>query len=69
MKITCATCIYYFVSHDPARPWACKKFGFKSRVLPNFEVKRTTGMDCAYFTMKKRKVHRENKRYGNKVKK
>ena len=52
MQIACGQCKYYFTTHDVARPWGCNKFGFKSKNLPNHEVKRTTGMDCAYFSMK-----------------
>ena len=60
MKIRCSTCKYYYITHDYKRPWGCKKFGFKSNILPNYEVKNTTGMECAYFVLKnQRKVHRE----------
>ena len=66
MRISCANCEYYFVTHDPARPWGCKRFGFKSQVLPNYAVKNTTGIECAYHTVKKvRKIKQENLRNGN----
>ena len=66
MRISCAHCEYYFVTHDPGRPWGCKRFGFKSHVLPNFAVKNATGMDCAYYCMKKNRVtHRKKLKNGN----
>ena len=52
MQIACGKCKYYFTTHDVARPWGCHKFGFKSKNLPNQEIRRTTGMDCAYFSSK-----------------
>ena len=52
MQIVCGKCEYYYVTHDRARPWGCRKFGFKSSRLPSHEVRSTTGMNCAYFTEK-----------------
>ena len=53
MQIVCGKCKFYYVTHDISRPWGCRKFRFKSKSLPNQEVKQATGMDCAYFTEKK----------------
>ncbi len=52
MIINCAKCTYYFVTHQKDRPWGCKKFGFKSKILPNFVVRNITGMKCAYYSPK-----------------
>ena len=66
MTISCAKCEYYFVTHDPTRPWGCKRFGFKSHVLPNQAVKNATGMECAYYSLKKVRItQRENFENGN----
>jgi len=65
MRIACGKCKYYFTTHDVARPWGCQKFGFKSKNLPNQEVKRTTGMDCAYFSSKNVKKSFERHSNGN----
>jgi hypothetical protein len=66
MTVTCAKCVFYFVTHDPARPWGCKKFGFKSHLLPNYQVKSATGMECAYYKLKKvNKTYREKLKNGN----
>ena len=66
MTISCAKCDFYFVTHDPKRHWGCKKFGFKSHVLPNYQVKNATGMDCAYYkSIKVRKTYREKLKNGN----
>jgi len=40
------------VSWDPAKPYACRLMGFKSRVLPAIEVFRTDGNPCRGFTAK-----------------
>jgi len=40
------------VSWDPAKPYACRLMGFKSRVLPAIEVYRTDGHPCRGFYSK-----------------
>jgi hypothetical protein len=40
------------VSWDPAKPYACRLMGFKSRVLPAIEVYRTDGNPCRGFHSK-----------------
>ena len=52
MIISCAKCSHYFVTHQKERPWGCRKFGFKSKILPNLLVKSSTGMECAYYSEK-----------------
>jgi len=52
-KVICSNCVFFFVTHDKNRPWGCKKFSFKSKTLPNQSILMSTGMECAYHTMKK----------------
>jgi len=65
MRIACGKCRYYFITHDASRPWGCNKFGFKSKNLPNHEVKQATGMDCAYFSIRKTDKSTERQSNGN----
>ena len=64
--ITCNQCINLFITHDPKRRWGCRKFGFKSNISPKFEVKKETGMECAYFTVREKinKTQREIQKNG-----
>ena len=64
-RITCGKCTHYFTTHDVSRPWGCNKFRFKSKNLPNDEVRQATGMDCAYFTMKQFIKSTERRSNGN----
>ncbi len=65
MTVVCARCEFYFVTHYPNSPWGCRKFGFKSKILPNFVVRQATGMECAYYNMKKVKTHSKEVKNGN----
>lgn len=65
MQIACGKCRFYFTTHDPSRPWGCSKFNFKSKNLPNQEVRQSTGMDCAYFTLKQSKNSTEGRSNGD----
>lgn len=54
MPITCHKCLYYFVTWDPPLPHGCRIMGFKSRLMPATEVRRTMqGKDCLLFKAKK----------------
>ena len=46
--IRCHGCVYFFITHEPQRPYGCKKFGFKAKKLPATIVIETTGTQCAY---------------------
>ena len=46
--IRCHGCAYFFITHEPQRPYGCKKFGFKAQKLPATIVIETTGTQCAY---------------------
>ena len=63
--VTCHGCNYFYITHRKQRPWGCKKFRFKSKNLPNDEVRQATGMDCAYFTMKQFIKSTERRSNGN----
>ena len=53
-RINCNHCLRLFITHDPKRRWGCSSFGFKSNFIPSIEVKKITGMECAYFSPKER---------------
>ena len=46
--IRCHGCAYFFITHEPQRPFGCNKFGFKAKKLPAAIVIETTGTQCAY---------------------
>ena len=48
LPIRCHGCVYFFITHEPKRPYGCKKFGFKAKKLPATIVIETTGTQCAY---------------------
>ena len=54
-QLNCNDCSSLFVTHDPKRRWGCNYFGFKSKFIPSLEVKRITGTECAYYTLKESK--------------
>jgi hypothetical protein len=48
----CWKCIYFKVSWDPTKPYACRMMGFKSRMLPSIEVRLADGNECRGFQSK-----------------
>lgn len=54
----CWQCQHFGVSWDPRMPYACKRMGFKSAVLPALEVLRADGQFCQSFTPKNTPHHR-----------
>ncbi|HCN31654.1 MAG: uracil-DNA glycosylase [Candidatus Micropelagos sp.] len=48
-KNSCFQCRHLFVTHDKNKRWGCRKFGFKSAILPARVVLSTSGMKCASF--------------------
>ena len=54
-QLNCNNCSSLFVTHDPKRRWGCNYFGFKSKFIPSLEVKRITGTECAYVSLKESK--------------
>ena len=65
MQIACGKCRFYFTTHDPSLTWGSSKFNLKSKNLPNQEVRQSTGMDCAYFTLKQGKNSTEGRSNGD----
>ena len=43
----CFECKYHFITHQPKRPYGCRRFGFKGPFLPSRMVFQETGMKCA----------------------
>jgi hypothetical protein len=48
----CWQCRYFAISWDPRNPYQCKMMGFKSRMIPSFEVFRADGNHCRGFMEK-----------------
>jgi hypothetical protein len=48
----CWKCVYFKISWDPSKPYACQMMGFKSRMIPSFEVFRADGNHCRGFMVK-----------------
>ena len=51
-KINCYNCKYYYVTWDRYRPHGCKIMGFKSQILPCYNVRNISGQPCHLFTPK-----------------
>ena len=51
----CWKCIYFKISWDPSKPYACQMMGFKSRMIPSLEVRLADGNDCRGFSPKQAK--------------
>ena len=45
----CFECRFHFITHQPTRPYGCRRFGFKGPFLPSRTVFQETGMKCAYY--------------------
>ena len=54
-RIVCQKCVYYFVTWERGKPHGCKAYGFKSQFIPSITVKRSSGADCHFFTLKHNK--------------
>jgi hypothetical protein len=49
-RVDCHRCAHYHVTWDERFPHGCRRMGFKSRLYPNEEVRRTmAGQDCRLF--------------------
>ncbi|NBO41855.1 MAG: hypothetical protein EBU92_10110 [Betaproteobacteria bacterium] len=51
----CWQCRYFAISWDPRNPYKCGMMGFKSRMIPSFEVFRADGNHCRGFMDKEAK--------------
>ena len=50
----CFECRHHFITHEPKRPYGCRRFGFKGPFLPSRMVLQETGMKCAYYEASRR---------------
>ena len=48
----CAACAHHFITFDPQFPYGCRAMNFKSRGLPETEVRTASGMTCQMFLSK-----------------
>ncbi len=53
-KVTCFKCSSFYITHDSNFPYGCKAMGFKSRELPFGITLRYSGMECQFFSPKKK---------------
>lgn len=49
----CFHCLHFYVTHEPAHPYGCRRMGFKSRELPAMVVYKSSGLHCQLFSAKK----------------
>jgi hypothetical protein len=52
-------CRSFHVTYDPARPYGCRTFGFKSQRLPRDEVRLESGEECRRFEPRPPPAERE----------
>lgn len=52
MTIDCRKCKHYYVTWDPSNPMGCRKFNFKSRIMPSEVVFQSSGEPCRGFEPK-----------------
>ncbi|PCI28591.1 MAG: uracil-DNA glycosylase [SAR324 cluster bacterium] len=51
-KPRCHQCNFYYVTWDQQRPHGCKKWGFKSPLIPSRAVFNASSKDCLLFEKK-----------------
>ncbi|MGP1560550.1 MAG: uracil-DNA glycosylase [Helicobacteraceae bacterium] len=51
-RIDCRKCKFFYVTWQPATPYGCKAYGFKSRLLPSLAVRQNSGANCTLFQVK-----------------
>jgi hypothetical protein len=45
----CMRCVHFFITYDPFFPNGCRAMNFKSRGLPQDEVRSASGSGCLSF--------------------
>lgn len=45
----CLRCVHFFITYDPFFPNGCRAMNFKSRGLPQDEVRAASGAGCLSF--------------------
>ncbi|THF65582.1 hypothetical protein E6C76_08360 [Pseudothauera nasutitermitis] len=53
-KPNCNACAHFYITHDPAFPYACRRLGFRSKRLPARDVEESSGMACLVFEAKEK---------------
>lgn len=48
----CNACTHFYITHDQAFPYGCRKLAMKSRRLPARDVLESSGMSCLLFQAK-----------------
>jgi len=48
----CFQCAAFFITYDSQRPYGCRAFGMKSRLLPALAIFQTSGQHCQLFQPK-----------------
>ncbi len=51
-KPRCAKCRFYYITWEKSHPYGCKKWGFKSPIIPSASVFKASGNDCQVFEPK-----------------
>jgi hypothetical protein len=51
-RINCRRCKYFFVTWQQDKPYGCKAYGFKSKLIPSMVVFQSSGMQCSTFEQK-----------------
>lgn len=46
MTVSCFGCKHFVITYSPARPYACRAFGFETVRLPSIEVMAASGKPC-----------------------
>jgi len=45
-QTSCFGCRYFRITHQPARPYACTAFRFRSSRIPSLDVMASSGQPC-----------------------
>jgi len=51
-RLTCLACRHFYITYEPAHPYACRVLNFKAREMPCRVVYASSGMECQSFTPK-----------------
>jgi len=56
---SCKKCRYYYITWEPAAPYGCRAFGFKSAAYPALVALQISGIRCQMFEQKQDADSRE----------
>lgn len=54
-RVNCLKCKYYYITWEPATPYGCRVFGFKSRRMPSEVVYQSSGNLCQGYEEKEKR--------------